>query len=57
MNPEEIPPFTGELPEEIADKTGETHSPLLPGALLSRRALAPLRRSARVPGARREAAR
>jgi len=26
MNPEEIPPFTGELPEEIADKTGELHS-------------------------------
>merc|ERR1719331_931630 len=24
MNPEEIPPFTGELPEEIADKTGRT---------------------------------
>ena len=46
MNPEEIPPFTGELPEEIADKTGEPHTPLLPGALLSRRALAPLRRSA-----------
>ena len=48
MNPEEIPPFTGELPEEIADKTGELHSPLLSGALLSRRALAPLRRSAKL---------
>lgn len=24
MNPEEIPPFTGELPDEIADKTGRT---------------------------------
>ena len=24
MNPEEIPPFTGDLPEEIADKTGRT---------------------------------
>ena len=39
MNPEEIPPFTGELPEEIADKTGEPHSPLLSGALLSGRVL------------------
>ena len=24
MNPEEIPPFTGDLSEEIADKTGRT---------------------------------
>jgi hypothetical protein len=24
MNPEEIPPFTGDLPDEISDKTGRT---------------------------------